>query len=138
MKETDRQNVSSRSPFEPEIGFSRAVRIGELIAVSGTAPLGPGGETAHVGDLHGQTMRCLEIALEAAREAGGRKEDVIRTRIFLTDITRWREAARAHGELFSDVRPACTFVQVDGFIDPDWLVEIEMDCVLRSSVAESS
>ena len=88
-----RQLVSSGSPLEPEIGFSRAVRVGQFIAIAGTAPIAPAGGTAAPGN-------------------------VVRTRIMLTDMTRWREAARAHGEMFRDVRPACTFVQVSGFIDP--------------------
>lgn len=129
----ERRNVSSGSPFEPQIGFSRAVRLGNVIAVSGTAPLGPNGKTVHVGDLYLQTRRCLEIIVEAVIQAGGRKEDIIRTRVFLTDISRWQDAARAHGEIFSEIRPACTFLQVSRFIQPDWLVEIEADCVLVDS-----
>lgn len=129
----ERLNVSSGSPFEPQIGFSRAVRLGNVIAVSGTAPLGPNGKTVHVGDLYLQTRRCLEIIVEAVIQAGGRKEDIIRTRVFLTDISRWQDAARAHGEIFSEIRPACTFLQVSRFIQPDWLVEIEADCVLVDS-----
>ena len=132
----ERRNVSSGSPFEPQIGFSRAVRLGNLIAVSGTAPIGANGKTAHVGDLYRQTRRCLEIIVEAVIQAGGLKEDIIRTRVFLTDISRWQDAAQAHGELFSEVRPACTFLQVSRFIDPDWLVEIEADCALDSCIRE--
>lgn len=122
--------VSSGSPFEPTIGFSRAVRSGPWIAVAGTAPIGPDGAIACPGDVYGQTRRCLEIALRAVADAGGAAADVIRTRIMLVDIARWREAARAHGEVFGEIRPACTFVEVSRFIDPDWLVEIEADaCV---------
>jgi len=83
------------------------------------------------GDVHGQTRRCLEIIAEAVAGAGGKIDNVIRTRIMLTDMSRWRDAARAHGEVFRDVRPACTFVQVSGFIDPAWLVEVEADCVIE-------
>ena len=128
----DYARVSSGSPFEPQIGFSRAVRSGSCIAVSGTAPIGSDGTTAHVGDLYGQTRRCLEIMIRAIEEAGGSIRDVIRTRVMLIDVGQWREAARAHGEVFGDVRPASTFVQVAAFIDPQWLVETEADCVLRS------
>lgn len=124
-----RRLISSGSYLEPEIGFSRAVRVGAHIVIAGTAPILPGGGTAHPGDVYGQTRRCLEIIEEALREAGTRLGDVTRTRMMLTDIARWREAARAHGEAFRDVRPACTFVQVSGFIDPAWLVEIEVDAV---------
>ena len=126
-----RKLVSSGSPLEPEIGFSRAVRVGAFIAVAGTAPIAPDGSTASPGDVHGQAVRCLEIIAAALREAGATLESVVRTRIMLTDMTRWRDAARAHGEVFRDVRPACTFVQVSGFIDPAWLIEIEADCVVE-------
>ena len=126
-----RKRVSSGSPLEPEIGFSRAVRVGSIIAVSGTAPILPGGGTAAPGDVYGQTRRCLEIIREALALAGGRLEQVVRTRVMLTDIGTWREAARAHGECFGAIRPACTFVAVSRFIDPDWLVEVEADCVVE-------
>jgi enamine deaminase RidA (YjgF/YER057c/UK114 family) len=109
------------------------VRLGNIVAVSGTAPIGANGKTVYIGDLYRQTERCLEIIVEAVTQAGGRKEDIIRTRVFLTDISRWQDAARAHGEFFSEIRPACTFLQVSRFIQPDWLVEIEADCVLVDS-----
>ncbi|MCD0484385.1 RidA family protein [Streptacidiphilus sp. ASG 303] len=125
-----RQTVSSGSPLEPRIGFSRAVRRGAHVAVAGTAPLGDDGTTVGRGDVHAQTVRCLDIAEAALKEAGASLEDVVRTRIMLTDVTRWEEAARAHGERFASVRPACTFVGVSRFIDPAWLVEVEVDAVL--------
>ena len=125
-----RTTISAASPLEQRIGFARAVRVGPHIAVSGTAPLTPDGTTACPDDLYGQTRRCLEIALDAVREAGGQPAHVMRTRVYLTDITHWREAARAHGEGFADTPPACTFVQVSGFIGPDWLVEIELDAIV--------
>jgi enamine deaminase RidA (YjgF/YER057c/UK114 family) len=128
-----RKNVSSGSPFETPIGFSRSVRIGNVIAVSGTAPLLADGTTACIGDVYGQTRRCLEIMQKAIEDAGGRLTDVIRTRIMLVDISTWEKAAQAHGEIFSDIRPACTFVEVSGLIQDDWLVEMEADCVLRST-----
>lgn len=124
-----RQLVSSNSPLEPAIGFSRAVRVGRHLAVAGTAPIGPDGRTACPGDVYGQTRACLEIARRAVEEAGFGLKDVIRTRIMLVEVDRWREAAKAHGELFAEVRPACTFVGVCRFIDPDWLVEVELDCI---------
>lgn len=126
-----RTRASSGSPYEPRVGFSRAVRVGPWIAVSGTAPLGPDGATQHAGDVYAQTALCLQIMLRAIRVAGGTAESVIRTRIMLTDISRWEEAARAHGEVFADIRPAATFVEVRGFIDPSWLVETEADCVVQ-------
>jgi len=110
------------------------VRLGSIVAISGTAPIGANGKTVHAGDLYRQTKRCLEIIVEAVIQAGGRKEDIIRTRVFLADISRWQDAARAHGEFFSEIRPACTFLQVSRFIQADWLVEIEADCVLVGSV----
>ena len=127
-----RKNVSSGSKFEKPIGFSRAVRIGEMIAVSGTAPLLADGSTASKGDVYRQTKRCLEIMQKAIEDAGGNLEDVIRTRIMLVDISTWEKAARAHGEVFSEIRPACTFVEISGLINSDWLVETEADCVLNA------
>ncbi|MGW1687452.1 RidA family protein [Streptomyces albidoflavus] len=112
------------------MGFSRAVRVGAHVAVAGTAPIGDDGSTAGPGDVHAQTVRCFDIAERALAEAGASLADVTRTRTMLTDITRWEEAARAHGERFADVRPACTFVEVSRFIDPEWLVEVEIDAVV--------
>ena len=126
-----RELVSSGTYLEPEIGFSRAVRVGQFIAVAGTAPIAATGGTAAPGDVYGQTIRCLEIISDAINEAGGTIQQVIRTRVMLLDISKWRDAARAHGEFFREIRPACTFVQVSGFIDAAWLVEMEADCVLE-------
>jgi enamine deaminase RidA (YjgF/YER057c/UK114 family) len=124
-----RKLVCSGSPFEPRIGFSRAVRVGNVVAVSGSAPIAPDGGVAAPGDVYGQTKRCLEIIAQAIATAGLGMESVIRTRVMLTDISRWEEAARAHGEVFGAIRPASTFVEVKGLIDREWLVEIEADCV---------
>jgi enamine deaminase RidA (YjgF/YER057c/UK114 family) len=124
-----RKLISSGSLFEPKIGFSRAVRIGPFVAVAGTAPIAVDGGVAAPGDVYGQTKRCLEIISHAIGSAGLGLQSVIRTRVMLTDISRWEEAARAHGEVFCDIRPACTFVEVKGLINRDWLVEIEADCV---------
>lgn len=117
--------------MEGPIGFSRAVRIGNMISVSGTAAIAPDGSTAAPDDVYGQTKCCIEIMKRAIEEAGGKLEDVIRTRVMLKDISRWREAARAHGEFFSQIRPACTFVEVKGFVKDDWLVETEADCLIE-------
>jgi enamine deaminase RidA (YjgF/YER057c/UK114 family) len=127
-----RKLVSSGSPFEPKIGFSRAVRVGPHVAVSGTAPIAPDGGVAAPGDVYGQTRRCLEIIAQAIAEAGLGLESVIRTRVMLTDISRWPEAARAHGEVFGSIKPASTFVEVKGLIDRGWLVEVEADCVAET------
>ena len=125
-----RSLISSGSYLEPRIGFSRAVRAGPVICVSGTAPIAEDGTTAGAGSVYEQTIRCLEIVKAAIEEAGGRLEDVIRTRVMLTDISQWEEAARAHGEFFADIRPACTFAEVSRFIDEAWLVELEADAVV--------
>jgi enamine deaminase RidA (YjgF/YER057c/UK114 family) len=125
-----RRLIGSGSPFEPEVGFSRAVRVGAHISVAGTAPISAAGSNVALGDVYGQTKRCLEIIDAAIVEAGGKLQDVTRTRVMLLDMTTWREAARAHGEFFGAIRPACTFVQVFRFIDPQWLVEIEADAIV--------
>jgi len=122
--------VSSGSPYEKPVGFSRAVRAGNIISVAGTGPISPDGGTACPGDVYGQTRRCLEIMKQAIEEVGGNLEYVVRTRMMLTDISKWEDAARAHGEFFSDIRPASTLVEVSRFIRPDWLVELEADCVV--------
>jgi len=126
----NRINVSSGSALEKPIGFSRAVRIGNIISVSGTAPIAQDGSTAYPNDLYKQTTRCLEIIKKAITDAGGQLENVIRTRIFLKDITDWKKAAKAHSEYFSEILPACTFIEVKGFVKDDWLIEIETDCVI--------
>ena len=126
-----RRVVSSGSPYEGTIGFSRAVRTGNMIAVSGTAPIGSDGSTAHRNDVYGQTKCCLEIIKGAIEQLGGSLEHVIRTRLMLKNISKWEDAARAHGEFFAGVNPASTIVEVSGLIQPDWLVEIEADCVIE-------
>lgn len=122
--------VSSGSPYEPRVGISRAVRAGALLVVSGTAPLGPDGRTVGVGDAGAQARRCLEIIQRALESAGATLADVVRTRILLTRIEDWEEVSLAHGEVFRDIRPANTIMQITRFIDPDWLVEIEADAVV--------
>ena len=122
--------MSSGSPLEPEIGFSRAVRAGPYVSVAGTAPIAEGGGIAAPGDVYAQSVRCLDIAEQALQEAGAALADVIRTRVMLVDISRWRDAARAHAERFAQVRPACTFIEVSRFVDPLWLVEFEVDAVV--------
>lgn len=126
----NRKLVSSGSPFEPAIGFSRAVRVGPHIAVAGTTPIAPGGGTACPGDLYGQTKRCLEILEKAINDAGGKREHVVRTRMFLKDMTNWEAAGRAHCEFFKDIRPASTMIQIVQAIDPSWLIEIEADAIV--------
>jgi uncharacterized protein YceH (UPF0502 family) len=126
----ERRTVSSGSPYEPVVGFSRAVRVGEVVAVSGTGPIGPDGETVGPGDVAAQMRRCLEISLAALAELGGRPEDVIRTRTYLKRREDWEAASAVHGEFFGDIRPASTMLQVASMVDPEWLVETEMDAVI--------
>jgi len=126
-----RMSVATGSPYEPIVGLSRAVRIGDVIAVAGTAPLDADGATVGTGDAAAQARRCFEISRAALEQLGGRLEDVIRTRILLTCIDDWRAVAAVHGEFFSDIRPVNTIVQVSRFIDPQWLVETEVDAVIR-------
>jgi enamine deaminase RidA (YjgF/YER057c/UK114 family) len=125
-----RTRVLSGSRYEPIIGFSRAVRVGNMVAVGGTAPIGADGKTVGVGDPAAQTRRCFEIIEQALKGAGASLEDVIRTRTFLTDISYWEACGRTHGEIFGEIRPASTMIQVSRFIDPEWLVEIEADAVV--------
>jgi enamine deaminase RidA (YjgF/YER057c/UK114 family) len=126
-----RQNISSGSPYEKPIGFSRAVRVGNQIAVSGTGPIGRDGRTAAVGDAYGQAVRCVEIIKEAIEKAGASLEDVVRTRIYITDLSIWHEVAKAHGEFFGEIHPASTMVVVRSLVQPDWYVEMEADCVVE-------
>jgi enamine deaminase RidA (YjgF/YER057c/UK114 family) len=124
-----RRTVASGSPFEPVIGFSRAVVDGHHVAVAGTAPVMPD-RGAPPADAYGQARRCLEIILAALAEVGAEPRHVIRTRTYLVRAEDWEEVGRAHGEVFADVRPASTMVVVRGFLDPRWLVEFEADAVL--------
>ena len=131
MAKPAHRRISTGSPFEPKIGISRGVKRGRVIAVSGTAPLGADGKTVAKGDAAAQARRCLQIIDAAIRGVGGRRSDVIRTRILLTRIEDWEEIAAVHGEFFGGIRPANTVMQVVRFIDPDWLVEIEADAVVE-------
>lgn len=119
----------SASPYESLVGFSRAVRRGSRIVVSGTAPLDPDGETV-VGGAYEQARRCFEVILEAIEALGGTREDVVRTRMYVLDAGDWEGVGRAHGEFFRDTYPAATMVVVKGLLDPRWLVEIEAEAEL--------
>jgi len=131
-----RNLVSSGSPYELKVGISRAVRVGAIIAVSGTAPLGPDGQTVGRGDAGAQARRCLEIIAGALENAGASLSQVVRTRTLLTRIEDWEAVAQVHGEFFRDIRPANTIMQITRFIDPGWLVEIEADAVVDRSSAK--
>ena len=126
-----RKIISSGSPYEPKVGISRAVRVGPIISVAGTAPLGPDGRTVGRGDAAAQARRCLEIIAVALEEAGASMGQVVRTRILLTRIEDWRAVAAVHGEFFREIRPVNTIMQVSRFIDPEWLVEIKADVSRR-------
>ena len=125
----DRRLVSSGSPYEPTIGFSRAVRDGRQVFVAGTCAVMPDGG-APPPDAYGQAKRCLEIIAAALAEAGAAAEHVVRTRTFLLETADWEEVGRAHGEVFREVRPASTMIVVSALLDPRWLVEIEADALL--------
>jgi enamine deaminase RidA (YjgF/YER057c/UK114 family) len=124
----DRKRVSSGSPYEEPIGFSRALRAGDRVLVSGTAPVWPDGSCDP--DPETQADRCLEIIIAALAEAGARPDDVVRTRMYLTDAADWEAVGRAHGRVFGAVRPAATMVVVGALLDPRWKVEIEAEAVL--------
>lgn len=123
-----RQNISSGSPFEPLIGFSRAVRVDDRVLVAGTAPIWP--EDFVDPDPEAQARRCLEIMLEALEQAGGKPEDVVRTRMFLADAAYADAVGVAHGQVFSEIRPAATMVVVGGLLDPRWVVEMELEAIV--------
>jgi enamine deaminase RidA (YjgF/YER057c/UK114 family) len=125
-----RQLISSGSPYESIIGFSRAVRVGDFITVGGTAAIGPDGETVGRGDPAAQARRCYEIIQAALEAAGASLDDVIRTRTMLKRIEDWLTVSQVRGEIFSQIRPVDTIMQVTAFVDPEWLVEIEVDALI--------
>ena len=125
-----RQNISTGAPWESIVGYCRAVRVGSHVAVSGTAPVGDNGEVVGVGDAYVQAKRCIEIIEQALKDAGSGLGEVVRTRMFVTDISQWEAIGRAHGEAFGDIRPATAMVEVSQLIDPDMLVEIEADAII--------
>jgi enamine deaminase RidA (YjgF/YER057c/UK114 family) len=124
----DRTNISSGSPYEPIIGFSRAVHVGHRVLVAGTAPVWPDGSCDP--DPGVQTRRCLEIILAALHQAGAGPEHVVRTRMYMANGADWEAIGRAHGEVFAEVRPAATMVVVAGLLDPRWKVEIEAEAMV--------
>ena len=123
----DRQHIAGESPFESVYGFSRAVRVGKTIYVSGTGSIGRDGKVAHPGDAYAQTIDVFQKIEAVLKEAGASLADVVRTRVFCSEIRDFEAITRAHGELFGEIRPAATLVEVSGFVLPEMLVEIEVD-----------